>query len=212
MKSHLAYLWLLAGLNAAPDARGLLVSLRDDEGAALATLQSISSAECGLLKTDAVTLAEQGRLNILHFWPGYVPPEEFMHNIVVRLDFHPGLCVVNGIDHISARMPLCAALDIFVPALVQLLSGENVTSVFAATEEEKGVLRSLGLLPMSDLVLRFSEIREREDVMKYGVPQDAEQMAYIAAERVPAGGIGGRRGLLHRDGQSGCLKFGVAER
>jgi hypothetical protein len=203
MKSHLAYLWMLKNLANNGDLKGLLISLRDDEEGARATLRSIGERE-GIADIEGVL----DRLDVWGPWLGYLPPGEFMHNVFIRVSGDARYCVVNGVDHLPVRAPLCAELDIFVPALVTLLSKSGVTSVFtSAIDQQPGGWQS-GLPDTASLLLRFSEYDASGDG-GVDLPNGAEQRVSIVAERVPAGGIGGRRGVMYRDGSTGKLGFAV---
>ena len=65
----------------------------------------------------------------------------------------------NSLDQLSARFPLCAKQEIFVPGMIEALSGERVTSIFVAVEEPGQPSEQYGLLPMADLALSFRRYR-----------------------------------------------------
>ncbi len=70
----------------------------------------------------------------------------------------------------------------------------------------------MGLLPMADLVLRFSavdESRRKDLATELRLPRGVEQIASVAAERVPSGGVGGRSGYLFRDPRTARVEFKV---
>ncbi|HEY9153273.1 MAG TPA: hypothetical protein VIN60_10340 [Anaerolineales bacterium] len=62
----------------------------------------------------------------------------------------------NSLDQISARFPLCAKQEIFVPGIIQTLSGEGATSICIAVNEPGQPVQQYGLLPMADLIVSFS--------------------------------------------------------
>ena len=191
-----------------------MISLRDDEDAAVDALKQISrQQEC---PADVDSLKRAGRLDVLYFWPGYISPEEFMHRIVVavqgmiadhnRRDGRDIIAVLNGIDHLAARHPLCAEESMFVPAVVFTLLQQGVTAVVIAATDERGSAEASGLLPMADLLLRFSSGEELPEWL----PPDAEQPVEVVAQRVPAGGVSGYRGCLYRS--KGGMMFAVPPR
>ena len=65
----------------------------------------------------------------------------------------------NSLDQISARFPLCAKQEIFIPGIIQTLSGEDVTSICVAVDEPGQPVQQYGLLPMADLIVSFSKRR-----------------------------------------------------
>ncbi|MEM8922733.1 MAG: hypothetical protein AAGD35_04455 [Actinomycetota bacterium] len=181
-KSHLSYETVLRNLTDERSGCGLVVSLRDSEEGCRGTLQRILNENESLcrgiqarLDTDDTTklvdqLIREELLEILYYPPGYVTPEEFFHRLyvtVVRLrSTNPGsrtVALFNSLDQLSSRFPLCAAEQVFVPGLVEMLSAEQVTSLFVAVEEEGQPPEQYGLLSMADALLRFSsELVERE--------------------------------------------------
>lgn len=216
MKSYLAYYTLLNALATQKEALGMMFSLRDDEQAALNTLREISRQQQSSI--DVQKLRDEGRLCIRYFWPGYSPPEEFMHRVVVAIEGMIArhrrqsgsdiVAVLNGIDHIGARLPLCAAEDMFVPALLSYLRQHLVTSLVISATDEREPIAAPGLLPMADLLLRFAPATE----MPSAVPAGVDQVVEVTAQRVPGGGTSGRRGYLYRDPeQQGRLGFVAAE-
>ena len=62
----------------------------------------------------------------------------------------------NSLDQISARFPLCAKQEIFIPGIIQTLSGEGATSICVAVDEPGQPVQQYGLLPMADLIVSFS--------------------------------------------------------
>ena len=254
MKSHLAYYTLLRFLKDNPNERALIISLRDDEDAAMATLAQIAANQRTEKQTtddatpralvdeiygsmpqeqrDAIQLVQipdshadrldqiaehierniaddprdlgdsrrasdellarldrfhqdlhkgrlvqarsvvrselidKERLEILFFWPGYIPPEEFFHLVMLAANREPNgrkpvsLVVVNGLEQLDARFPLCARERMFVSGLVTLLSANGVTSIVVSggnptRPPKRGGVQS-GLLPMADLIIESS--------------------------------------------------------
>jgi KaiC/GvpD/RAD55 family RecA-like ATPase len=208
LKSHLAYLTLLKALKGDDNMRAVMLSLRDDNEAATQTLAHINEQES--VGIDVQGMLQQGRLDIVHFWPGYIPPGEFMHRVVVAIQGaiqrepimpnRPILVVLDGIDQLAARHPLCAEERMFVPALVSYLKMNSVTSLVIAATDQRGTIEASGLLPMAELVLKFVPEEDTE-----ACPPEAEQFVKLVAVRVPSGGISGRHGILYRN--HGKLSF-----
>lgn len=159
-KSHLGYLHLLYRVINEREV-GLLISLRDDDAAAKDTMCKIISQE-GLSTSAAIldNMIEQDRLEILYYPPGYITPEEFFHRMYVsvhRLKHKSGgghiTVLFNSLDQLSARFPLCAKQQIFVPGIIECLNGEGITSIFIGVADTPA--EQYGLLPMADLILSF---------------------------------------------------------
>ena len=68
----------------------------------------------------------------------------------------------NSLDQLSSRFPLCAEQKIFIPGIIQMLSAEEVTSIFVAAREEQVATEYYGLLSMAELILSL----ERESVSR----------------------------------------------
>ena len=167
-KSHLGYLHLLHCVVEDNEA-GLVISLRDDEQLtrrAMARIlrqefpqfSSLDDAEVGKHLDD---WERKDQLEVLYFHPGYITPNEFFHRVLMsiyRMKAHGKQSITalfNSIDQLAARFPLCANEGIFVPGLIEALSGEGVTSVFIAVDESGQPMEQYGLLPMADLILSF---------------------------------------------------------
>lgn len=217
MKSHVAYLTLIEYLSKNSSGCGIMLSLRDDAPAAVNTLEQIYAQETqNVLQSRQVQeWIQQSRLDIVYFAPGYLPPEEFMHRVVVSIegmvhrhgkqDGREILCVLNGIDHLAARHPLCAEEKMFVPALISYLSKAFVTSVVisASEDEDKHAVDESGLVPMADLLIRFATVKPGD-----GLERDRDdQITKVFVQRVPAGARGGAVGYLLRDRASGAVEF-----
>ena len=65
------------------------------------------------------------------------------------------MVLFNSLDQLSARFPLCAKETIFVPGIVECLSGEGVTGIFIGVDEPDQPVEQFGLLPMADLIVSF---------------------------------------------------------
>jgi KaiC/GvpD/RAD55 family RecA-like ATPase len=190
MKSHLAYYTLLKFLANPEneDKRAVIISLRDTEDAAIDTLADILSQQvdddgmhvvnkASLEKRDKAKahvkseLIEKDRLEVLYFWPGYISPEEFFHLVCTSVD-RPGigkdggktskaaLVVINGLEQLSARFPLCAKENMFISGLLSVLTVKGITVIITSggvvglSSDRGGVPE--GLLPMSDLIVQTS--------------------------------------------------------
>ncbi|MCP4607616.1 MAG: hypothetical protein GY845_02720 [Planctomycetes bacterium] len=162
-KSHLGYLHLLHRLQTYNES-ALVVSLRDDEEMTRRTMCNILRQEFNLEdpKRRIKELEIMDRLEILYYPPGYITPEEFYHRMflsVYRLKEYSSnntlTVLFNSLDQLSARFPLCAEQDIFVPGIIASLSGEEATSIFVAVDEPGQPAEQYGLIPMADLVLSF---------------------------------------------------------
>ncbi|MCJ7633518.1 hypothetical protein MUP77_14165, partial [Candidatus Bathyarchaeota archaeon] len=186
MKSHLAYYTLLRFLMKNPNERATIISLRDTQDAAESTLaeillQQVDDNEMKLNpaiknRDDAEEfirekLVADDRLEILYFWPGYISSEEFFHLVCTSVD-RPGiskkkkqrppasLVVLNGIEQLSARFPLCDKESMFVSGLLSMLTVKGITVLgtsggLANIPSHQGGVPQ-GLLPMSDLIIETS--------------------------------------------------------
>jgi len=155
-KSHLGYLYLLDRVMKRNNV-GLVISLRDDELTARSTMERIMKQE--QLSGKEPTFGDT--LEVLYYHPGYITPEEFFHRMylsVLRLKAknRPISVLFNSLDQLSARFPLCARQQIFVPGIIECLTGEKITSIFIGVDEKDQPVEQYGLLPMADLILRFS--------------------------------------------------------
>jgi KaiC/GvpD/RAD55 family RecA-like ATPase len=180
MKSHLTYYTLLKFLMDHRDQRALLISLRDEEDAAQRTLAEILCRQrtdegepfapsFGDMQKSSKLINElihSHRLEVLFFYPGYISPEEFFHLTQVAVDSAPNgrrevsLVVLNSLEQLSARFPLCAREDMFVSGLITMFNVCGTTSLVTAggsptaPADQGGV--TPGLLQMSDLIIESS--------------------------------------------------------
>ncbi len=173
-KSHLGYLHLLHRVVLHGES-ALVISLRDDEQRTKETMQAILEEELPLknrvVEMQATSRGEKitpeyfearNQLEVLYYHPGYITPEEFFHRMFIsvqRLKSRNQKMTVlfNSLDQLSARFPLCAKQQIFVPGIIGMLCGEGITSIFIAVDEKGQPEEQYGLLPMADLILQFSE-------------------------------------------------------
>ncbi len=212
MKSHVAYLTLVEELRKNASARGVMLSLRDDGSAAVNTLEQIC-VQRGLEANLIQQWVSENRLDIVYFAPGYLPPEEFMHRVVVsiegmvqrngQLDGRNIFCVLNGIDHLAARHPLCAEEKMFLPALISYLNKALVTSAVIAADDDRAAVDESGLLPMADLLIRFTTVKPGERMER----DFGGQITRVFVQRVPAGAPSGASGFLFRDKVSSAVRY-----
>ncbi len=196
-KSHLGYLHLLYRLKEY-DESALVISLRDDEEMTRRTLSNILQQEFGEKKPRKKIEDYEviDRLEILYYPPGYITPEEFYHRMfmsVYRLKEYnrPNAkltILFNSLDQLSARFPLCAQQDIFIPGIIASLSGEKATSIFIAVDEAGQPEEQYGLIPMADLVLsfklrRFSMNDYLTNLERFGMKKAKSKRTEEAAQR-----------------------------
>jgi KaiC/GvpD/RAD55 family RecA-like ATPase len=221
MKSHVAYTTLINHLKTGRNNCGVMLSLRDDVRAAMNTLEQICMQQRVPHKCIRQWM-HKSRLDIVYFAPGYLPPSEFMHRVVVSIegmanrhqkavrsdpvkdpDGRNILCVLNGIDHLAARHPLCFEEQMFVPAIISYMTKSLVTTLVIAADDDKTALDESGLIPMAELLIRFETIRNKDDEGR-DIPQPVTR---VISQRVPAGAPSGGIGYLFRDSTSGAAKF-----
>lgn len=162
-KSHLGFLHLLHRIFNRKET-GLVISLRDDEEMTRLTMESILRQEFPQRTRTIKDIEEGNQLEILYYHPGYITPEEFFHRMFISVHrlkrTGKRLTIVfNSLDQLSARFPLCAKQQIFVPGMIEALSGEGVTSIFIGVDEPGQPVEQYGLLPMADLILSFNPYR-----------------------------------------------------
>lgn len=159
MKSHLTYSWLLENAQKTPDEKCLLISLRDDEKAASTRLIKIAKSE---ISEEFASNLESDKeiIPIAYFKPGYITPGVFLFKLWYYLDkYKPKRVVVNAFEQLETLFPLCAAQPSFVSSIVEMLCDQEITSVVNAVIH-RGAFSSetdYGLLPVSDMVLRFEQ-------------------------------------------------------
>ena len=163
---------------------------------------------------------ENNRLEVLYYHPGYITPEEFFHRMFISVhrlkrNVKQLTILFNSLDQLSARFPLCAKEDIFVPGIIQTLSGEGISSIFIAVDEPGQPIEQYGLLPMADLILSFyphqfdyevycKHLREAgvidEDNFQEDVERSTKERKYeeivLQVVRFAGGRKAGARGLL----------------
>lgn len=165
-KSHLGYLSLLDKIRSADGRfRALVISLRDDEGLARGTMEKILRQQLGVEspKADLQRLEQEDLLEILYYPPGYITPEEFFHRMFVSVqrlksqDDHQLVVLFNSLDQLPSRFPLCAREQIFIPGIIEMLTAEEVTSLFIAVDEPGQPPEQYGLRSMADALISFEQ-------------------------------------------------------
>ena len=159
-KSHFGYIHLLHRILNSNET-GLIISLRDDEGTTEQTLKKILRQE---FEKDDFNNDELKRLEVLYYPPGDITPEEFFHRMFMSIhrlkNAGEKLTVLfNSLDQLTARFPLCTKEEIFIPGIIESLTGEGITSIFVAVAEADQPKEQYGLLPMADVILSFDLTR-----------------------------------------------------
>lgn len=187
-KSHLGYLHILEKVVESykmgeQEEAGLIISLRDDEQMTKQHLEKIlmekilkekpkAKRNANKCETEAKNLLRNilnnDFLEILYFSPGYITADEFYHRMYMSIhrlkkDHQNITLLFNSLDQISARFPLCSHQPIFVPAIIESLYGEKVTSIFIAVDEPGQPTTQYGLLPMADLILTFERVKINQE-------------------------------------------------
>jgi hypothetical protein len=172
-KSHLGYVQVLSTIidnpnrknRKKPEGKGIVVSLRDDEGTTHQAMQSILDQHWPKKRLKLTDLLDQDRLEIMYYPPGYITPEEFFHRMLLSIhrmkrgksEVHITL-LFNSLDQLSSRFPLCSSEHIFVPGIIQMLSAEEVTSIFVAAREPSQYQPEYhGLESLAELLLSFEQ-------------------------------------------------------
>jgi len=126
-------------------------------------------------------------LNILFYPPGYITPEEFYHRAVMsflrlkstKTSKKINVTVLfNSLDQLSARFPLCAKEDVFIPGLIETFNAEETTSIFIAVDEPGQPEHQYGLLTMEDLIISFQQ-RQFKSIDYFGHLEKAADMGSI---------------------------------
>lgn len=185
-KSHLGYLTVLHQVTRQKEEqelnhKALIISLRDDEGMARHTMNSILSTE--LKQNTKVEDLENGnKIEILYYPPGYITPEEFFHRMFLSIqrlkygdagDKNDVIVMFNSLDQLPSRFPLCAKEQIFIPGIIESLIAENISSIFIGVQEAGQPDEQYGLLSMADALISF----KREEL------EQQEYVKLIAKER-----------------------------
>jgi KaiC/GvpD/RAD55 family RecA-like ATPase len=175
-KSHLGFLQLLYQVIDSEDGalaeKAIIVSLRDDEESTREALEKILQAEWpdrfggDRARQKIRQIESDDKLEIIYYPPGYITPAEFFHRLLIsikrmkheekRHGAKPQITLLfNSLDQLASRFPLCAREDVFVPGIIQMLSAEEVTSLFVAAREPGQSPHYYGLESIAELVLSF---------------------------------------------------------
>lgn len=251
-KSHLAYNWLLknaverkedvAGNNKDYPGQGLLISLQDAGSAALSRLAEIAGYEGFFQNKDEKSIRTKetkkyealikklkneikDNIPIVYFNPSYITPAKFLYTLRTYLDKHkPNHVVINAFEQLDTLFPLCAAQPIFVSSIIGILRGRGITSVATGVLPSDLSGRDIGhgLLPNSDLVLRFEsksiptisltegcrkEICEKKYNIKVDELPERINETIVDVNRVPSAKACGGKGILYLDNKDNKLDF-----
>lgn len=206
LKTRFAYATLLKNVIEA-NRVGLIVSLDADIKVVKRIMSDIVKAEFsgslqGARPDDFVeALFHDDRLSFIHYEPAYISPGEFFHRVYVAFkrprqghrdqgplrDKKVGFVLVDGLDQVESKFPLCAKEPLFVSALVTLFKVDgDACAIFTSSQDPDtdgcSQTSASALLPLSDLLLRFVEPQADEDKVSIGEvvtikvsPQDAER-------------------------------------
>ncbi len=186
---------------------GLIISLRDDVGITVASINKIlddwSRDKKDLRKNKRLHLRLKGkwdddlreRLEIMYFPPGNITPEEFLHRMLLSVwrlkKVSPNVTVLfNSLDQLAARFPFCAREPVFIAALLQVLCANRVTSLFVAASKRAedatyhGPDSIHGVDSIAELIIDFqqqevtlTDVQRRHALESFFRVQGAEQPA-----------------------------------
>ncbi len=173
------------------------------------------------------------QLGFIHNEPAYITPAEFYHRVYVAYkrprqsskDSEPiqpvTFVIVDGLDRIETKFPLCAKEPLFVSTLASpLFKIDKTTSraVFISSQDPAldGGSSASALMPLSDLLLRFEEPDDldkcRESINFLPLVRESEERARVCTEvhtmRVPFGVNSEPKGILWTT-RSGNLRFNI---
>jgi len=122
---------------------------------------------------ERLTLEKEGRLEIMYYPPGYITSEEFLHRLLITVarlkngikeKSKFGLTLLfNSFDQLPSRFPLCARESMLIPAIVQMLNSEDVTSFFVAAKSSGQTDGLYGLESTADLILEVERRSYRKE-------------------------------------------------
>jgi len=181
-------------------------------------------------------LFHQDKLGFIHNEPAYITPGEFFHRVYVAFKRpressiepkdHESLnpkevtfVVVDGLDRIETKFPLCAKEPLFVSSLVTLFKiDKKACSIFISSQDPAldGAASESALIVLSDLLLRFQEPPDldkcRGSVNDCRPVKEANEKARMCTEihamRVPFGLNTEPKGILWTT-PSGQLRFNI---
>jgi len=208
---------------------GIIISLRDDETMTKSHLTRILTEEYVAQIDDGVQkrakyeedasneierLIKNNELEVLYFPPGYTTADEFFHRVFMSVYRQRNAdrkitLLFNSLDQLSARFPLCEHQPIFIPGIIEALSGEGVTSIFISVNEPGQPLAHHGLLPMADLILSFDRyrVKQKDYYELHGKKDQNKQIQsekldsfreciFLEISRFAGGKQAGKKGLL----------------
>jgi KaiC/GvpD/RAD55 family RecA-like ATPase len=183
-KSRLAFAQLLYTLRQEDaEARAIVISLGDDELTTSRILEEIDREQFpNRAKGSSVNeLIRSGRLEIAYYPPGFITPEEFFHRLQLSIARNrkrsvkgPLLLVFNSLNLLHSHFPLCAEHKVFIPAVVELLGHQGVTSFFVTGTGQ--AVDEYGLLSLADPILEFTRLPvDRRFVLNNLLPARAKK-------------------------------------
>lgn len=175
-------------------------------------------------------LFESDKLGFIHNEPSYITPGEFFHRVYVaykrpRKSSNQTIrfVVVDGLDQIETKFPLCAKEPLFISSLVTLLKIDKQACALFISSQDLGIdhaaYSASALVPLSDLLLRFidpADLQKCQDSIA-GVArqrrndQFARECAEVHAIRVPTGMVSEPMGILWSARAGGRLHFNVPD-
>ncbi len=188
-KSHLGYLHLLYRIIEKGES-GLIISLRDDEGTTEKTMSKIMKQEFPDEKQKLNEFEASDRLEILYYPPGKITSNEFFHRMFMSIhrlkQKGKKLTVLfNSLDQLSARFPILSNEELFIPVVIESLSGEGITSIIVAVEEPGQPPEQYGLLPMANLILSF-KIKEFPFHSYYNNINEYRKLESVSGKKLPS--------------------------
>ncbi len=177
------------------------------------------------------------QLEILYYPPGYITPEEFFHRMFMSIhrlkkdenneSTAKVTVLFNSLDQLSARFPLCAKEEIFVPGIIDTFTALNITSIFVAVEEKGQPPEQYGLRSMADLIINLRHEMFRIDnycklIEENKCPdkgracdkcKDINHLAtFIQVDRFSGGQTAGAGGILELVDQSNEFLFRIYQK
>jgi hypothetical protein len=160
------------------ECAGLIISLRADEKLTKDTLQKIYDDEFNIKKFrkkfdetggNIDYFVDNNLLEILHYLPGYITPNEFFHRIFLNAsrlkEKNPDknlIVVFNSLEQLAPRFPLCAKEDLFISSIIDFFHGLGITAIFIGVDNPAKPIEGYGLLPLSDLIISFYNHKRKD--------------------------------------------------
>jgi hypothetical protein len=180
-KSRLAFIQVLFTLSQLPNASALIISLGEDEVSTARNLEEIARDQFPSKALNVKDLIASGRLEIAYYPPGFITPEEFFHRLQLSIARHRAgslnrntvLVAFNSLNLLHSHFPLCAEHKVFIPAVVELLGHEGVTSFFVSGGSASDDV--YGLLSLADPILEFERVDcKKQYVFEHVLPKDVD--------------------------------------